>query len=547
MRRKVMPSRTLALSLTFLFALFGLWGCTSNEGQANRLLKEAVELAVKARLVARSDFQKRARLYEQAHQKLTTILRKYPSTPAAVGLSGGKITIDSNTWPQFQKVVRLARIRAQAVRSPLIAVWLVAQKVIKNASDRADTWPCLAAALAKHGHRSLALHIVKRSRPYLPKLKSDPLEPYGKGFSAFVYWMAGRKDMARQMVKGDKKATAFSLELAMTYLAEKGRIKQALEMVSSLQDPETRAGALITVALQRAAYGQDDQAYQLLEPALSAVRLIKYNGPRALELAQIGISMAEIGRKKMAIETLAEADRLVGSLAKPIDQVQVLADLARIHLTLGQKQPALGLLDRASKILAKIDPQKVRKRPWRITALGLAGAYGRAGEPNKGLKIVMALGDSSRRDWVYQETAEYYAVQGDLEKATFWLEKIKNRFKRTIALIQTSLQFHRQGNPKKALVLLDRAGQVKGSPLTNSTLKARLASAYAKLGKQVQANLVIVKLLKSVFGPSRKGPDIEKDLSIMQIGMTYSAGGLKIVDDPRIRAALKEFVMQFRP
>lgn len=219
----------------------------------------------------------------------------------------------------------------QGVHESLAAAAEAARE-ISDAAEKAETLASVAYAAGVVGWITEASQLVKELR--------SAIEP----------------------VEDKKIAAAATAKMAAVYGAhlENGGaadlyIRQAEEIAGQIEEPESRASALLSIAGRRFELEQPEEAVRVTDAALEAAQSIENLRRRADTLAEVAVRYHKIGQAEESLATFDEAIAAAESISENyVSQSYALLNVAEKLHAAGHKQQALAVLDKTEKAADQI-------------------------------------------------------------------------------------------------------------------------------------------------------------------------------------------------
>ncbi|MCT7955621.1 DUF481 domain-containing protein [Laspinema palackyanum] len=127
-------------------------------------------------------------------------------------------------------------------------------------------------------------------------------------------------------------------------------LEEALEVINTLEEPETKARLLIEIALNYGAIGQEERAQTLLADALSAANDIEADSVRVRAKIAIARAYFQLGQASTAADLLSDALATANRLDDPGVKSSLLAEIALTYNAIGLGDRSLAILSESRDI-----------------------------------------------------------------------------------------------------------------------------------------------------------------------------------------------------
>jgi tetratricopeptide (TPR) repeat protein len=358
--------------------------CASPEKKANKLFVEAVQQTQLAQEAERDDYVTALKFYEEALQRVETIISRYPSSDIAVKIIQGESRIGLFSATELTKrVVPEVRLKAAAEGNPLGCANFLADTV-EGDDQRIAAKSEIAREYALAGQCERAKEIAQSVLPYLKS-------PYGK--SGLVADIAvacpgtANDDLPMQLVE-----TGFS----------------------SSEDPSLRLRALVQIGDICIEKGRNEVGRALLEEALRLAESLDDKVGKAGTLAKLGTYYAEAGERSRSVELLAEASELAESIEDASRRSAVMSEITMGHIkTMDYERAMMGV-----KAIAA-DQNASSEREFSDYLLrDIAGSFADVGQYDRALEVASGIGDGYERADSYAGVAARASETGQVDMTT---------------------------------------------------------------------------------------------------------------------------------
>jgi tetratricopeptide (TPR) repeat protein len=504
--RCIFLMRTFARSLVFLsLPIFLLSGCSDDANKGAKLLYSEASQALESSQAGSKSYAEVLVSYKTAKEQIERILREFPSSEIAVGLSSGSTTISGLTLDQFQELEATLKQLVKAEQDPLACALLLA-KTTDTALGKSEVLAEIAGKVAESGKKELALELLSKALDGVKTMKDTRLDSRVAGAIAVGYARAGdanraielacilhadhtlppelpeiagalaklgQKQQALQILAQARKqaealenSTEKSMAIAAiaSATAELGDFQTAIELTGAMMDGELKSKVFVAIAGKHAANGDFDQAMETAER-------IRYPWWKGSAWALIANELAKNGKQEQASQLFSKALEMTKLIGSPHDKFMAMVDMAPAFAQGGQREQAMELLAQALEIGRS--------------------AYGRW-----------------RESWVMASIAIKLAEIGNFQQALDMVELIANADYQSEALAGIASEYGKSGQKEQTRPLLAQALETARTivdPDDKSRALAGIAGRYAEIGEKEQA----IKLLDEALAMAQ--PKTHKD------------------------------------
>ena len=142
--------------------------------------------------------------------------------------------------------------------------------------------------------------------------------------------------------------------LDRNFLSNLQILEEALEVVETLEEPESKARLLTEIALKYAAMGQEERAQILLADALIAANDIEADSVRVRAKTAIARAYFNLGQAETAADLLSDALATANNLDDPGVKSSLLAEIALTYDAIGYSDRSLAILSESRDIARRI-------------------------------------------------------------------------------------------------------------------------------------------------------------------------------------------------
>ena len=329
--RCILPMRPRARSLAFLsLPIFLLSGCSDDANKGAKSLYSQASQALESSKTGQKSHAEVLVSYKTAKDRIERILREYPSSEIAVGLSSGGTTISGLTLDQFRGLEATLNELAEAERSPLACALLIADSM-ETASGKSEVLAEIASKVAKNGNKELAVELLSQALDGIKTMKDTPLLDEA---------LAAAKPRTH---KDAYQKSAVLGKIAGKY-AEIGDFTHAVEtakMIRKISDSKAKSGALAESARRVVEIGEKEQASRLLSQALGEARTIEDSLVKTWSLTGIALEYQTDGQKDLSSQLFIEALGAAKTIADADDKFCEMDTIATRYLENGDLMKAL--------------------------------------------------------------------------------------------------------------------------------------------------------------------------------------------------------------
>jgi tetratricopeptide (TPR) repeat protein len=292
----------------------------------------------------------------------------------------------------------------------------------------------------------------------------------------------------------------------MSAAARMERVRELRSRITSnehQQDPAiclTVAGWLNELGLHLMLLGQNQEALDQFQRALSIVRDLGDKRGQGVALGNLGAAYGNLGDIRKAVEFHERALAMAREIGDKLGEAQDLGNLANACQQLGNTTKAIEFYEASLFLHRKL----CDRRGEGMTLGNLGLVYADLGEPRKALDfherqlvIVREIGDRRGEGSALQNLGNAYADLGDKRKATEFHEQALAKFRElgdrrgeSGALGDLGTVFAELGDTRKALACYEQALAIAreiGDRRIEGYALGNIAVAYNQLGRRVEA------------------------------------------------------------
>lgn len=270
------------------------------------------------------------------------------------------------------------------------------------------------------------------------------------------------------------------------------------------------------IAINFAKTGEYDLAYKIAKSYISIDE-----GQIAI-FYEIARNYANAGLSEKAVSLLTEASQ----------SVDLWTDAADIYFSLGQKEPALKILEKDFNIAKDLPDDETNYRELEL--MDVVKSYANMGEYNQAYKVINVIPKPYNSN-ALSIIALSFADKQQYDQALQVASKIESNILKVNAFTQLAERLIKDGQKDNAVKLLDQALQI-GSSLdvgySKALYLANLANVYFGVGKKDKSLEILSSSLEST--KLIKNPD-SKDAVLRELSIAYGKiaeyeKALKVID-----------------
>ena len=430
-----------------MVALLLLSGCEdAGDSRARRFHTEASQAMALCKNGDKT-YSEVLELHQWAAARIDRILKDFPSSEIALGLTSGRTTISGRTLDQFRGLEATLKPLAAAENDPLACALLFVDSM-EPPWSKSEMLSGIAGTIAERGQKEKALQLLSEALALVKPLKDRRLDYRVARVLAALYAKAGDFD-------------------------------RALEMARTIEDRYSQSRALAAIATESARAGKKEQATRLLSEVLVMVNSLEYSGAEAETFVEIAGKFAEAGDLKTAV---AIAGRIEFGWMK-----------SHANAVIARAYAAIGDFAHAIEVATRIEDSRWRCLAWTL----IASQYTKNKQSeqadrmfSKAIATANGIARSNDKLMCLTEIAGEYAQGGQKEQAMQLLAQahelakgMKGQWGVDSALADIAIKYAEVGEFDRALEM----ARTMESAYFKASILTGMASAYAKSGQMDRA------------------------------------------------------------
>jgi tetratricopeptide (TPR) repeat protein len=296
------------------------------------------------------------------------------------------------------------------------------------------------------------------------------------------------------------------IDTRLSAAARRERIRELESRIAANEHSQDRvirstvAGWLNELGLHLKLLGQNQEALDRFQRALSIVRDLGDKRGQGAALGNLGIACCNLGELRKAVEFYEQALAIAHDIGDRLGESQALGNLANAYQQMGNTSKAIEFYEECLSLHRQLGDR--RGEGCDLGNLGLV--YAGVAEPRKALDfykqqlvIVREIGDQQGEGSALQNLGNAYANLGDKRKATEFLEQALAAFRElgdrrgeSGALGDRGAVFAELGDTRKALECYEQALVIArdiGDRRVEGYALGNIAVALNQLGRRTEA------------------------------------------------------------